>query len=115
MAREAEVKRVVNTGPKFNSVRPNINTGRTNISSGNTHLKNMVELGYFDIGMLGDLMTGTSQNSRVIAYHEEKDDEVELNVVPSAVKILDRIIDEYTDIFTILKKEGDLDRTFKKR
>ncbi|GKC72731.1 putative ribonuclease H-like domain-containing protein [Tanacetum coccineum] len=47
MAREAEVKRVVNTGqrfisvsliiymsrPKFNSVRPNINTGRTNINS----------------------------------------------------------------------------------
>ncbi|GKG07328.1 hypothetical protein Tco_0330297, partial [Tanacetum coccineum] len=56
MAREAKVKRVVNTGngvakpvwtnanrinlqlnagrPKFNSVRPNINTGRTNINSG---------------------------------------------------------------------------------
>ncbi|GJV03708.1 hypothetical protein Tco_1337277 [Tanacetum coccineum] len=38
MAKEAEVKRVVNTGngvtKPFNSVRPNINTGRTNISSG---------------------------------------------------------------------------------
>ncbi|GJV18910.1 ribonuclease H-like domain-containing protein [Tanacetum coccineum] len=40
MAREAEVKRVVNTvqlnagRSKFNSVRPNINTGRTNINSG---------------------------------------------------------------------------------
>ncbi|GJY62291.1 ribonuclease H-like domain-containing protein [Tanacetum coccineum] len=40
MAREAEVKRVVNTvqlnagRPKFNSDRSNINTGRTNISSG---------------------------------------------------------------------------------
>ncbi|GJZ05202.1 hypothetical protein Tco_0538477 [Tanacetum coccineum] len=39
MAREAEVKRVVNTvqinagRPKFNYVRPNINTGRTNINS----------------------------------------------------------------------------------
>ncbi|GKE08543.1 putative ribonuclease H-like domain-containing protein [Tanacetum coccineum] len=39
MAREAEVKRVVNTvqlnagRPKLNSVRPNINTGRTNINS----------------------------------------------------------------------------------
>ncbi|GJZ42882.1 hypothetical protein Tco_0590137 [Tanacetum coccineum] len=38
MAREAEVKRVVNTvqlnagRPNFNSVRPNINTGRTNIN-----------------------------------------------------------------------------------
>ncbi|GKF29655.1 hypothetical protein Tco_0095997, partial [Tanacetum coccineum] len=39
IAREAEVKRVVNTvqlnasRPKLNSVRPNINTGRTNINS----------------------------------------------------------------------------------
>ncbi|GJS16277.1 putative ribonuclease H-like domain-containing protein [Tanacetum coccineum] len=37
MAREAEVKRVVNTGngaaKSFNSVRPHINTGRTNINS----------------------------------------------------------------------------------
>ncbi|GJS38628.1 hypothetical protein Tco_0563671 [Tanacetum coccineum] len=69
MAREAEVKRVVNTvqlnagRPKFNSVRPNINTGRTNISSGrpkvNTEhpLKNMVDRGIFDSGCSGH-MTG---------------------------------------------------------
>ncbi|GJR67338.1 ribonuclease H-like domain-containing protein [Tanacetum coccineum] len=82
MAREAEVKRVVNTvqlnagRPKLNSVRPNINTGRTNINSGRPKvnavspkvntvrpkqpehpLKNMVDRGIFDSGCSGH-MTG---------------------------------------------------------
>ncbi|GKA70408.1 putative ribonuclease H-like domain-containing protein [Tanacetum coccineum] len=101
--------------PNFNSVRPNINTGRTNINSVrpkvnpvssnvNTehHRKKLVDRGTSE--KTNNASTSQTPNSNA---SKEKDEDVELIVVPSAVPIPEKIVDSRTSSTKSKKERSD--------